>query len=229
MRLRGFTRLALAAAAISILLLTGCSTYSSGTRDSSGATVSCAEVLSSIVERIRSEETSGAIDSEFDYLSGNCSAEHGIATDYASTRGQSCESVSEFISAEALALLTEEGSCASSGVAAPSEADGSAGPPSLRESQPGGGITWDEAVDYAGTVQRVCGPYAGQGSSEDDVFVNLGLDYPDPGRFQIVVWDVGTLDPIPVGSTICTTGVIGLYKGVAEIELQNPAEILIYP
>ena len=96
------------------------------------------------------------------------------------------------------------------------------------EKQPGGGIPWNQALDYAGTTQRVCGPLSGGGNSEDDVFLNLGRDYPDPDRFQIVVWDVGSLEPIDGGVTLCTSGQITLYEGVAQIELTDPSLIDIY-
>jgi len=96
------------------------------------------------------------------------------------------------------------------------------------ETQPSGGISWNEAVGYAGTAQRVCGPLAGGGNSEDDVFLNLGRDYPDPRRFQIVIWDIGSLDPIDGGVTLCTSGPITLYNGVAQIELTDPSLIEIY-
>lgn len=101
-------------------------------------------------------------------------------------------------------------------------------PVPLVESQPGGGIPWNEAVDYAGTTQRVCGPLAGGGNSDDDVFLNLGLDYPDTNRFQIVIWDIGSLESIAGGATLCTSGPITLYEGVPQIEIVDPALIEIY-
>ena len=238
-----------AAVSVIVITLTGCSSYSSGdVRDQPDAAVTCAEVLGSVVQRIRSDDTFGAIDSEFDYLASNCSTEYATATDYAGTRasvrkpgGSTCDSVSQFISEEALALLTEEGSCAGSpgsGVQAPSWADGAVNPPSWAddnfvapspaESQPGGGIAWNEAPSFVGTVQRVCGPLVGDGNPEDDVFLNLGLDYPSVGRFQIVIWDVGRIDPIPYGVTLCTTGQITVYDGVAQIELEDPRQVEIY-
>ena len=63
---------------------------------------------------------------------------------------------------------------------------------------------------------------------EDDVFLNLGLDYPDPDRFQIVVWDVGVLEPIDLGATLCVKGKISLYHGVPQITLKDPSRIKIY-
>jgi hypothetical protein len=96
------------------------------------------------------------------------------------------------------------------------------------DSQPGGGIPWNEALSHAGTTQRVCGPLVGTGHSGNDVFLDLGLDYPDLGRFQIVVWDVGSLDPIDGGVTVCATGPITLYNGVPEIQLTDPKGIETY-
>ncbi|MGO4534387.1 hypothetical protein [Leifsonia sp. 2MCAF36] len=60
------------------------------------------------------------------------------------------------------------------------------------------------------------------------MFLNLGGDYPDPDRFQIVVWDIGALEPIESGATVCTSGRITLYKGVGQIELTDPSKIEIY-
>ena len=89
------------------------------------------------------------------------------------------------------------------------------------ETQPGGGIAWDEAANYAGTTQRVCGPLAGSGISDDDVFLNLGRDYPDPERFQILIWDIGSVEPILIGATVCASGEVALHDGVAEIVLES--------
>jgi hypothetical protein len=101
-------------------------------------------------------------------------------------------------------------------------------PEAVVEDQPGGGIPWDEAVNYAGTTQRVCGPLAGSGNSNDDVFLNLGRDYPDAERFQIVLWDIGGVEAIPYGSTLCTSGPVTLHEGVAQIELQSASSVEIY-
>lgn len=94
--------------------------------------------------------------------------------------------------------------------------------------QPGGGVSWSDAASHFGSVERVCGPLAGSGTSQDDVFLNLGHDYPSSRRFQIVVWDVGALEPIAPGATLCTTGKITLYEGVGQIELTDPTAIEIF-
>lgn len=82
-------------------------------------------------------------------------------------------------------------------------------------------VAWDDAANHAGTTQRVCGPLAGTSNSDNVFFLNLGAPYPDPSRFQIVLWDVAPSDPIDVGKTVCATGPIKLYNGVPEIGLYS--------
>ena len=62
-------------------------------------------------------------------------------------------------------------------------------PEQVPDTQPGGGISWSDTVSYFGSHQRVCGPFAGWGASDNDVFLNLGHDYPSLGRFQIELYD----------------------------------------
>lgn len=209
----------------SVLLLTGCS-YGTGSSDSYEEP-DCEGVLASAIQGVRGDDTSDTTNSYFQWLTDNCSHEYSILVDYTSTRGaasgplgsQPCDALAHHLVPEAIDLLRADGLCTSGNAQATA--------PEPVE-QPGGGIAWDAAVSYAGTEQRVCGPLVGDGYSEDDVFLNLGLDYPDPGRFQIVVWDVGGLEPIAYGSTLCTSGVITLYNGVAQIELYDPSRISIY-
>ena len=217
----------LLAAPLTVLVLTSCSSYG-GSNNLSEPSITCDDALGTVVERMRADDTSGAINSEIDWLSSNCSAEYGVFADYASMRGSAeqsgpdtCDSLTQYIRLEAIALLSEDGLCS----------DGTAGSPADAaevENQPGGGIAWNEAVNYAGTTQHVCGPLAGSGNSDDDVFLNLGRDYPDTGRFQIVLWDIGGVEPIPHGTTLCTTGEITLYEGVAQIELESAGQVEIY-
>ena len=79
-----------------------------------------------------------------------------------------------------------------------------------------------------GRAERDEEPVVGSGSSNDDVFLNLGRDYPDAERFQIVLWDIGGVEPIPYGATLCTPGHITLYNGVAQIELESAGLVEIY-
>jgi hypothetical protein len=227
MRIRDMASPILIAVPMTVLLLTSCSNYG-GSNNRSEPSITCDDVLSTVVHRERTGDTAGAINSEIDWLSRNCSATYDIFVDYASAKGMAeqfgpdtCDSLTQHIGRESIALLSEDGLC--SGGSTGSLADA----PDV-ESQPAGGIAWDKTVKFAGTTQRVCGPLAGTGTSNDDVFLNLGRDYPDPERFQIVIWDVGGVEPIPYGTTLCTSGQITLYKGVAQIELQSAGQVQIY-
>jgi len=209
------------------LALSGCSGVDAGTGPPQ-AEVTCDDALATVVHRERTGDTAGAINSELDWLGDNCPTEYGTFADYASAKattaqlGQdTCASWTQYIRQEAIDLLAEDGLC-SNGVAAP-VAD-----PQGVEALPGDGILWSDASDYAGTTQRVCGPLAGIGSSTDDVFLNIGLDYPDPGRFTIVLWDIGGVEPIAAGAMLCTSGPITLYEGVAQIELRSASSVEIY-
>ena len=227
MRLRSMVHPILIAAPLTVVLITGCSTYGSSSGRSEPS-VTCSDVLGSVVHRERTGDTAGAINSQLDWLSKNCSTEYDTFVDYASARGMAerlgpdiCLSLAQHIGRGSIALLSEDGLC--SGDTAGSLADGV-----TAQYQPGGGIAWNEAATHAGTTQRVCGPLFGTGNSNDDVFLDLGRDYPDPARFQIVLWDVGTLDPIPAGATLCTSGQVTLYEGVAQIELRSANLVEIY-
>lgn len=164
------------------LTLTACTGHTTTT--SARPAPSCDTVLSTVIERIRTGDTAGAINSEMDWLSSNCPAQYDQAVDYASN-------------GPATAPLDD------------------------------GRSSWNNATAYAGTVQEVCGPFAGTGTSNDDVFLNLGLDYPNPDRFQIVLWDVGGVEPLATGTTLCITGLITLYEGVAQIETESVGSVQV--
>ncbi|WP_418606680.1 hypothetical protein [Georgenia sp. SUBG003] len=190
--------------------------------------VSCSDLFNTIVERVRTDDTSEAINSELDWLGDNCPTESGVWPDYMSARGfaeqygaESCDSWNELIRREAIDLLSEEGLC----IIGPSPAP--AGETAVEE-PPDGGIPWSDAASFVGTNQRVCGPLADVGYSNDDVFLNIGRNYPDPGRFTIVLWDIGGVEPISPGTTLCTEGDITLFEGVPQIQqwTANSVELL---
>lgn len=90
-----------------------------------------------------------------------------------------------------------------------------------------GGISWDEAGEYVGSTKYVCGPFVNDGSSADDVFLNLGRGYPDPERFTIVIWDIGGVESINQGTKVCAEGPISRYRGVTQMQLRSLASIRI--
>jgi len=109
--------------------------------------------------------------------------------------------------------------------------DDSQGPKEL----PSGSISWSEAKYHIGERTTVCGPVVdttwASGSNGKPTFLNLGKPYPDPDRFTVVIWiqNRSNFPQAPedyyLGKTICVTGLITEYSGIAEIEVQYPSEI----
>ena len=90
------------------------------------------------------------------------------------------------------------------------------------------GLGWDQAGNYSGTYQRVCGRLTSMRNTYNGAFVNVGRDYPDPGRFTFVLWGY-ELQPLPSAATICASGNIYIYEGTtAQMELGSPAELEIW-
>lgn len=96
-------------------------------------------------------------------------------------------------------------------------------------------INWDEAKYHIGERTTVCGPVVGthwaSGSKGKPTFLNIGKDYPDSGRFTVVIWiDYRANFPQPpegyyLGKTICITGLIEPYEGIPQIEAKDPSQI----
>lgn len=184
--------------------------------------------MQSVLQRERVGDTAGAINGEMQFLLDNCPSQYDVITgfiaakiDIASSGFEPCTVWPQRVGEGAAALLRNEGLCQ------PEQAptDGGDGG---RSSQPGGGIPWNQATVYVGTTQRVCGPLQSQRPWNDDVFLNIGRDYPDPGRFAIVLWDVGAVETLSPGVTLCVEGRITSYEGVAQIELNDPALVEIW-
>jgi hypothetical protein len=205
------------------LCLGGCTQYGSGS-SVSGESASCADQLAAVVSAERSGDQNGAVGASLDQMSDGCSNESRIATDYLSTRStakyldvRACKVVAQRIRAEALTLLHEDGLCTGGKVKTPSRAK-----PAKTE------ISWNFAIHHVGEKRRVCGPLAGTGSSGTIYFLDLGRDYPNPKRFQILVLGVGGLQPIHLESKVCVRGTITKYNGVAQIRVHSPSLVKIY-
>lgn len=99
-----------------------------------------------------------------------------------------------------------------------------------------GAIPWDQAIGYAGQEVTVIGPVASATWASDTrgqpTFLNLGVAYPDPARFTVLLWIDARwrFDAPPeetfAGQTVCVTGVVELYRGGAEIEVEYPWQIV---
>lgn len=99
-------------------------------------------------------------------------------------------------------------------------------------------LSWDEAADHVGEVACVEGAVASVGTSRrGDVFINLGNPYPRTPRFTIFIPSrfVGRFESRfgvrfwreLVGKVVSAYGEIELYKGIPEIELADPARLVI--
>jgi hypothetical protein len=200
----------------------GCS--SSTGDDAAAERATCDQVLDRIVGLIRAEGTAAADSDSLNYWidslgrGTSCDDEYNTFVDYVSTRGLAeqmgqgrCADVAAHSALEAVRLLRQDGLCT-----------GRIGAHPLPE----GAIAWNQAGDHVGSYKQVCGPFKGMGTSTDDVFVNLGRDYPDPDRFTIVLWDVGAVEQNFSGAALlCAEGPITSYEGVAQIELRDAADI----
>jgi len=100
---------------------------------------------------------------------------------------------------------------------------------------PSNAISWNEAKYHIGDRTTVCGTVVdthwASGSSGKPTFLNIGKSYPDPDRFTVVIWiDCRANFPQApeayyLGKTICITGLITEYEGVAQIEVCYPSQI----
>lgn len=189
---------------------------------------SCDDVFATVIHRERVGDTAGASNSELDWIGANCPAESKIWADYMSAKGLAefsgpdpCDSWTQYIGRSAIDLLREDGLCSDTADIPLADA------PAI-DQEPGGGVSWSEATNYVGMTQRVCGPLRNTGSSGDDVFLNLGREYPDPERFTIVLWDIGAIEPLSPGTTLCASGEITIYEGVGQMQLRSAGAVEVY-
>ncbi len=212
-------------AAATASLVSACSTGSHFASSGSSAQTapSCSQLLDAAIAHER-YGTGGDIDRILQSLQDYCSVEYDIAVDYlvisAGHAGgsQPCSELLGFgLRPESVSLAEQDGVCSSAAPAAP-----------VAPAWPDGGLGWDEAGAYAGSVQRVCGPLMSVRETEYGTFVNVGRDYPSANRFTFIFWDI-YLEPIAAGAIICGRGQISLYEGVvAQIEMWDPGALEIW-
>ena len=222
-------RARLIAASLAIVFwATGCTAIGSDSEASQGLT--CRQVMNNIIELVRAGQVGNGHDPLSDNLewlrTSNCDRQYGVVVDYLSARSTSdnlglekCSELAKYIAPAAIMLLRQDGVCTGKTRRSAHE---------TTAARNTGGIPWNEAANHVGTSQRVCGPLSGNGNSEDDVFLNLGRDYPDPARFTIVLWDVGGVQAPPTGATLCASGVISTYEGVAQMELRSVGAVEVH-
>ena len=97
-----------------------------------------------------------------------------------------------------------------------------------------GAVSWQKAgslVGHVATVQgRVAGTHYAAASNGSPTFLNVGVDYPNPGRFVVLIWienrsAFGRPEVRYRGRTICARGLISRYQGVPEIVARSPSQI----
>jgi hypothetical protein len=89
---------------------------------------------------------------------------------------------------------------------------------------------WDEASARVGDHTKVCGPPQGIRRSPDATLLSVGVDYPNPDRFTIVISgppaDLAAVTRDGVFE-VCATGEVTLDDGVARVRLDSASEIQI--
>jgi hypothetical protein len=99
-----------------------------------------------------------------------------------------------------------------------------------------GAIGWQNARSAVGRVATIRGGVAGTryaaASKGSPTFLNLGVNYPNPRRFTVVIWienrsAFGRPEVRYRGRQICVRGRVRSYRGVPEIEARSPAQIKV--
>ena len=99
-----------------------------------------------------------------------------------------------------------------------------------------GAVRWDRAAALVGrvaTIKRpVVGAYFASDSNGAPTFLNLGLDYPNPRRFTVLIWGrdrrkFRSPETTYRGKTICVRGLIQAYRGNTEVFASSPSQIAV--
>ncbi len=99
-----------------------------------------------------------------------------------------------------------------------------------------GSISWSRASRYIGRVETIKGPVAGAyyafSSNGSPTFLDVGVAYPNPRRFTVLIWGrdrakFRSPEHTYLGRTICVRGLVRLYRGGAEVFASSPSQIAI--
>lgn len=97
-----------------------------------------------------------------------------------------------------------------------------------------GAVSWQRASSLVGRVATIQGRVAGTryaaSSNGSPTFLNLGVDYPSPSRFTVLIWienrsAFGRPEVRYRGHTICVHGLVSRYQGVPEIVARSVSQI----
>ncbi|WP_147273104.1 hypothetical protein [Billgrantia montanilacus] len=98
-------------------------------------------------------------------------------------------------------------------------------------------ISWEEAGQHVGQRKALMGPVVQfttrESVSGSPTFITLGVAYPDPARFTLVIWgnDRSKFQSILshgndlLSRKVCAVGVIGEYRGQPQIILSEPDQV----
>lgn len=97
------------------------------------------------------------------------------------------------------------------------------------------GLSWRDALAHVGEWVAICGPVVSTSFRPDvngsPTFLNIGRDFPDPTRFQVVIWgeNLGNFDyeadTLYDNREVCVSGEVVEFNGVAEMEVVEPGQV----
>ena len=99
-----------------------------------------------------------------------------------------------------------------------------------------GALSWQKARNAVGRVATIRGRVAGtrfaSSSTGSPTFLNVGVNYPNPRRFTVVIWienrsAFGRPEVRYRSRNICVRGRVTSYQGVPEIEARSPSQIRV--
>jgi hypothetical protein len=99
-----------------------------------------------------------------------------------------------------------------------------------------GAVSWQRAGSLVGRVATIQGHVAGTryaaSSNGSPTFLNLGVNYPNPSRFTVVIWienraAFGRPEVRYRGRTMCVRGRVQSYQGVPEIIARSTRQIKV--
>jgi len=115
-------------------------------------------------------------------------------------------------------------------------ANTAAGSRTSRDATCRGATNWSAANRLIGRVATIRGRVASAkfaaSSNGSPTFLDVGVPYPDPRRFTVVIWienraRFGQPEVRYLGRTVCVRGLIRSYRGGAETFATSPAQIAI--
>lgn len=100
-----------------------------------------------------------------------------------------------------------------------------------------GSPSWSRASTLVGSQALVGGPVESvlyePGPTGSPRFLNIGVDYPNPDRFTVIIWGTNRASFVPKpeaayrGEAVCVRGLVRRYRGVPQMQVSSPDQIII--